>query len=137
VHEARIQPQGDVVEKEALADRADVDPPLAALEGRKGSDRVVPIDAEVSGEVVPSPERNADERKVALEGDRDDGGERSVSTRHSQGFGSGLGRSAGNLGRVVVLGEDVDVDTKATSFVGELFRRGPLVSRPRIDQEEA
>ena len=137
MYEARIQPQRDVVQKEALADRADVDPPLSALEGCEGSERVLSVDAEVSGEVVPSPERNADERKVALEGDCDDGGERSVSTRHSQGFGSGLGRSAGNLRRVVVLGEDVDVHTKATSFVGELFRRGPLVSRPRIDQEEA
>jgi hypothetical protein len=87
--------------------------------------------------VVPRPERNADERKVALEGDRSDGGERSVSTSHSQGFRSGLGHSAGNLGRVVVLGEGVDVDTNATSFLGELFRRGPLVSRPRVDQEEA
>jgi len=44
---------------------------------------------------------------------------------------------AGNLRRVVVLAEDVDVDTKATSLLGELFRRGPLVSRPRVDQEEA
>jgi hypothetical protein len=137
VHEARIQAQRDVVEKEALADRADVDPPLAALEGREGSNRVVPVDAEVSGEVVPRPERNADEREVALQGDRRDCRVRAVSTGHSQGFRSGLGRSAGNLGRVVVLAEDVDVDRKATSFLGELFRRGPLVSRPRIDQEEA
>jgi hypothetical protein len=34
VDEARIEPQRDVVEKEALADRADVDPPLGSLEGR-------------------------------------------------------------------------------------------------------
>jgi hypothetical protein len=66
-----------------------------------------------------------------------DGGERTVSTSHSQGFRSGLGRSAGNLGRVVVLAEDVDVDTKATSLLGKLLRRGLLVSRPRVDQEKA
>jgi hypothetical protein len=137
VDEARVEPQRDVVEKEALADRAHVDPPLAALEGVEGSDRVVPLDAEISGEVVPCPERNADERKVALESDRRDGSERAVSTGHSQGFRSGLGRPAGNLGRVVVLAEDVDVDPKTTSFLGELFRRGLLVSRPRVDQEEA
>jgi hypothetical protein len=87
--------------------------------------------------VVPRPERNADERNVALVGNRRDGCERAVSTGHSQGFGPGLGRPAGNLGRVVVLAEDVDVDTKATSLLGELFGRGPLVSRPRVDQEEA
>jgi hypothetical protein len=40
-------------------------------------------------------------------------------------------------GSVVVLAEDVDVDPKTTSFLGELFRRGRLVSRPRVDQEEA
>jgi hypothetical protein len=120
VHEARIEPERDVVEKEALADRAEVDPPLAALEGREGSDRVVPVDAQVSGEVVPRPERDADERKVALEGDRRDGGERAVSTGHSQGFGSGLGGSAGNLGRVVVA-EDPNVDTNPTSLLGDLF----------------
>jgi hypothetical protein len=119
VHEARVEPQRDVVEKEALADRPDVDPPLASLEGREGSDRVATVDVKVSGEVVPRPERNADEREVALEGDRRDGGERAISTGHSQGFRSGLGRSAGNLSRVVVA-EDVDVDTKATSLLGEL-----------------
>jgi hypothetical protein len=31
----------------------------------------------------------------------------------------------------------VDVDPKATSLLGELFRAGPLISRPRVDQEEA
>jgi len=31
----------------------------------------------------------------------------------------------------------MDVDTEATSLLGELFRRGLLVSRPRVDQEEA
>jgi hypothetical protein len=121
VDEARIEPQRDVVEKEAIADRTHVDPPLAAVEGREGCDRVVPVDAEVSGEVVPCPERNADEGKVAPDGDRRDGGERAVSTCHSQGFRSGVGRPASDLGRVVVLAEDVDVDTKATSLRGELF----------------
>jgi hypothetical protein len=137
VDEARVEPQRDVVEKEALADCAHVDPPLATLEGLEGSDRVVPVDAEVSGEVVPRPERNADERNVVLEVDSRNGGERAVSTGRSQGVRSGLGRPAGNLRRVVVLAEDVDVDPKATSFLGELFRRGPLISRPRVDQEKA
>jgi hypothetical protein len=122
VDEAGVEPQRHVVEKEALADCAHVDLSLAAVGGREGSDRIIPVKAEVSSEVVARPERNADKRKVALESDRRDGGERAVSTGHSQGFRSGPGRSAGNLGRVVVLAEDVDDDPTATSFLGELFR---------------
>ena len=120
--EARVEAQRDVVEEEALSDRAHVDPPLAAVESREGSDRVVPFHAEVSGEVIPRPEWNADEWKVALESDCRDGGERAVSTGHSEGFRSGVGPPAGDLGRVVALAEDVDVDTKAPSLLGELFR---------------
>jgi len=92
------------------------------VEGREGSHGVAPVDTEVLGEVVPGPERNADDGKVALEGDRGDGGERAVSTGDSQGFRSGVCRPAGDLGRVVVLAEDVDVDAEATSLQGELFR---------------
>ena len=121
VDEAREEAQRDVVEKEALADRAHVDPPLAALKGCEGSDRVVPVDSQVPSEVVPRPERDADERQVALERDRRDGGERAVPTGDTQGFRSGVGRPAGVLGRVVLFAEDMDVDTEATSLLGELF----------------
>jgi hypothetical protein len=72
--------------------------------------------------MVACPERDADEWKVALQSDRRDGEERAVATRHSQGFRPGFRRPAGDLGRVVVLGEDVDVDTKATSLPEELLR---------------
>jgi hypothetical protein len=72
--------------------------------------------------VVPCPERKADERKVALQGDPHDGGERAVSAGYSERFRSGIGRPAGDLGRIVVLAEDADVDSKATSLLGELLR---------------
>jgi hypothetical protein len=121
VDEARVEPQRDVVEKDAIPDRAHVDPPLVAVERREGSDRVVPVDAQIPGEVVPRPERDADERKVALEGDRGDGGERPVSTSLSEGLRSGVGRAAGGLRRVVVFAENVDVDTKAPGVLGKLL----------------
>jgi hypothetical protein len=136
VDEARVEPQRDVVEKEAIADRAHVDPLFVALERREGSDRVVPVDTQIPGQVISRPERDADERKVALERDRGDDGERPVPTGHSHRLRSGVGRPAGDLPCVVVFFENVDVNIEATGLPSELFSRGPLVSRTRIYQEE-
>ena len=84
VHEARVEAERDVVQEEPVFDPADVDPPLVAVEGRERADRVVAIEADVPGEVVAGPERDADERNVLLDRDVGDRGERAVPTRHPQ-----------------------------------------------------
>ncbi len=116
----RVDPEADVVEEEPAADPADVDAPLGAAEGVERRDRVVPVEADVAGEVVAGPERDADERQVTLDRDLRDRGERAVASRHPEGGGIG---SAGELGSVVVLLEDVRLDPAA--------RRRQLEAHPR------
>ncbi len=74
VHEAGVDAERDVVEEDAVADLADVDLSLdrIVVEGRQRAERIVAVEADVSGEVVPRSERNADEGRVGLERDRGD-----------------------------------------------------------------
>src|SRR5204862_1467168 len=61
VHESCVETERDVVQEEPVVHAADVDPAPAAVERVTGADRIVPVEAEVAGEVVPRPERDADE----------------------------------------------------------------------------
>ena len=67
VHEQRVEAERDVVQEELLSDPAHVDPSLLPVEGRERADRVVAVEADVPGEVVAGPERDADERNVLLD----------------------------------------------------------------------
>src|SRR6266540_7327062 len=89
-----VEPERDVVEEEPATGAADVDPPLAAPEGIERADRILPVEAEIPGEVVPRPERNADERQVALDRQRGDGRQRADAPRDSDRLSS---RRAGDL----------------------------------------
>ena len=93
VHEPRVQAERDVVQEEALADASDVDAPLdAVVERGERAERIVAVEAEVAGEVVPRPERDADERHVLLDRDLCDGSERAVAARHPEHVCVGLPR---------------------------------------------
>src|SRR5205085_5806200 len=69
VDELGVDAERDVVQEEPLADTPHVDAFLAAAEGVERGDRVAAVDPDVAREVVPRPEGNDDERKVALERD--------------------------------------------------------------------
>ena len=56
--------------------------PANALERGK---RIVAVEPEVAGEVVPRAERDDDERQVALDGDLCNRRERAVAARHAEG----------------------------------------------------
>ena len=67
-------------------------------------DRIVPIEAKIAREVVSCPIRDADERKVALDRDLRDRGERPVAARDAQR----LRRGAGKCDGIVAFAEDMD-----------------------------
>src|SRR6185436_2581137 len=61
VHEQGIETERDVVQEEAVSRPADIDQALFAVERRECADRVSAVEADVPGEVVAGPERDADE----------------------------------------------------------------------------
>ena len=118
MHEARVDPERDVVEEETVARARHIDPPLDAVaEGGQGGDRVVAIEPEVAGEVVPRPVRDADERHVLLDCDLRDRGERAVAAGHAEGVGSGAPRE---LLQIVSVLEQAHLDAAGGRRVAEL-----------------
>ncbi len=119
VHEPRVDPERDVVEEEAVVCAPDVDAPLdAVVERSEGGDRVVAVEPEVAREVIPRPERDADERDVLLDRDLGDGGERPVAAGHPEHVGAGGSRE---LGQVVPVLEEAHLDAAALRRVAELL----------------
>jgi hypothetical protein len=131
VDELGVRSDRDVVEEEPFAYLPDVDPSLHTLEGRESADRIVAVETEVAREVVPSAERDADERHVALECQLGDGRQRSVAPGDAQ-----RGRARPRERRRIVAGaEDSGFDSSAPCFVFELFDIRASPARMRIDQE--
>jgi hypothetical protein len=79
VHESGVDAERDVVQEHAAVDAPDVDALLGAVERSQRIERIVGVEPDVAGEVVPRPERHADEGQVALDRDRCDRCERPVS----------------------------------------------------------
>ena len=121
VHEPGVETERDVVQEEAVSRPADIDPPFFAVERRECADRVRAVEADVPGEMVAGPERDADERNVLLDRDAGDRSERAVPSRHPQHVSVCAPR---DLGQVVPLLEEVHVDPELPSSVAELFRAG-------------
>ena len=99
VDEPGVDAERDVVEEEPVAGLPDVDPPLdrAVVEGCERAERIVAVETDISREMVPRAERDADERSVRLERDRGDGCERAVAARTSS---AGLGSSSPERGLI-------------------------------------
>jgi hypothetical protein len=137
VHEACVYAERHVVEEELVGDGTDVDLPLRTREGTESADGIARVDVEVSRKVIPRSERDADERKIALERDGCDRSQRAVPARHPERAAPGIGSFARQLARVLALLEDVRVDPEAFRLAEELGRRGAAVSRAGIDEQEA
>ena len=99
VDESGVEAERDVVEEAPLAGQARVHAALDAVEARQGGERVVAVEAEVAGEVVPRAERHHHEGEVALDRHARDGAERAVAAGHAQRIGV---RATGELDEVVV-----------------------------------
>jgi hypothetical protein len=73
VHEPRVNPEGDVVQKEPSVRTADVNHALLAVhECVERADRVVAVETEVAREVVARSERDAHERQSTFQRDLGD-----------------------------------------------------------------
>ena len=125
VDEPRVEAERDVVQEEPVSDPAHVDPPLLPVEGRERADRVVAVEAEVPGEVVAGPERDADERNVLLDRHLGDRRERAVPARHPQHVSV---CAPCHLRQVVPLLEEMHVDASLARGVAELVRAGEPVA---------
>jgi hypothetical protein len=132
VHEVGVEPQRDVVQENALGDASDVDRPLPSLEGVQGADRVVAVETQVAREVVARPERDADERQLALERNFGDRGERAVTARDAERVSVGR---AGELGGVVAGAQDPRFDSAFSRRLEELFRARRAGARARVDEK--
>src|SRR6185312_16965025 len=95
----------DVVHEPALADSADVHLSLLPVEGGQSADRILGVEPEIAGEVVPGPEGDANEGPVFFDGHAGNGSDRAVAARHADRPG-GL---ADNRLRVVAFGQESHV----------------------------
>ena len=107
VHERRVDPERDVVQEAAAADAAHVHAPFLAAEALERAERVVPIEPDVAGEVIPGAERNADEGQIALDRDRGDARHGAVTAGHAEDVDGGPARE---LGGVLALADDPRLD---------------------------
>ena len=137
VHEARIEPERDVVQENPAVDHTDVDATfLAVAKGVEHGNWIVAVEVEVSGKVVPGPERDAHEGNIVLERLTSHGRERPVSPRHPECRSARVGMFTGNRGEIVARAEHVGVDPSALGFCHQLLGRRLIVSRPWIDDQE-
>ena len=134
VHQSRIDTERHVVQEDALIRAADVDAPLRSVgERAQGADRIVAVEAEVAREVVTGTERDADERGIAFERNLRDRRQRAVASGHAQEVGR---RGPGHLRRILVLLQDVGLDTDRPCLGGELVGGGRALAGTRIDEKE-
>jgi hypothetical protein len=134
VDESRVEAERYVVEEEPPVDASDVDSAFDAGEGRQRPERVVPIETEVAGKVVPGSVRDADEGKPALERDLGDRCKRAVAPRDSEAV-----RISGacDFGGVLTGAEGMRVDPARPRACRKLVRARFRVPCTRIDDEEA
>ena len=121
MNEPRVETDRDVVQKEPPVRATDVDPSLVAAECGQRADRIAALEPEITREVILRPERNADERQVALQCDLGHRGERSVATGDSERLDP-LGH---DLGGLLARPQDVGLDLPFPRGMRELPGRGP------------
>jgi hypothetical protein len=131
--ELRVEPERDVVQEQAFADAADVDPPLESPKCVQRGDWIVAVEPEVASEVVSRSEGNADEGNVALDCDLCDCGERTVTTGGAERVRVGM---TGEFCDVVSRLEDPRLDPAARCLLAELLRARASAARARVDQKQ-
>ena len=132
-----VDAQGHVVDEHPAVHLPEVDHPLAAVdEGVERPDDVVPVDAEVEGEVVARPRRDAGVGHVAPGGDGGGDRLRPVTAGHGDGVGAALDRRAHQF-REIVPGAQLD---RLDPAVARLRREGEAGGLPvagaRIDEQD-
>ena len=100
-----------------VADHSHVDTALLAMKGGQRGDRVIAVETDVAGEMVSRPERHANERNIASEGDCGHRRERSVAAGHPQGFGALGSRPAGHLVRVLSFPKDMHLHAECSGLL--------------------
>ena len=134
VHQPRVDAERDVVQEEPLARAADVDAPLgAAVERLQRSDRIVTVEPEIPGEMVAGPERDADERGVALERNAGDRRERPIASGDAQDLSA---RGPRELRSVLPFLQDMGLDVAGLRLGRELLGSRRARAGPWVDEEE-
>ena len=131
-HEARVQPDRDVVQEETVTCAAHVDGTLGSLERVERGDRVVGIEPEVAGEVVPRPDRDDEEGQPALDRNGCDRPQRAVAAARAERVRI---RFAGQRLHVVARLEEVRGDAAALRLLGDL--RARALTRTWVDDQKA
>ena len=90
------------------------------------------VEPDVPSEVVPRPERDADEGQVALERDPGDAPERAVAPGHPERLGV---RGAGELFGVLSVPKDVRLDPARLGLAGQIAGVGAPAAGARIHDQ--
>jgi hypothetical protein len=137
VDEACIEPERNVVQEDPSVDRSDVNSALlAAAKSVEHGHRIIAVEAEISGKVVPGSERDADKGHVVLESLAGHGPQRPISPGHPERGSARLCTLPGDRGDIVPAPERVGVDPPSLGLCDQLLGRRLIVSRPRIDDQE-
>jgi hypothetical protein len=116
--------------------RADIDGAFERVGERvERADEIVQRDAEIAGEVVTRPGRDADEGQSVRQRGRRDDRQRSVSARHPERVGAAGCRSLGELLEVVAGGQDHRLDATFTCRLVEARVAGLAAAGQRIDEQ--
>src|SRR6185369_16148396 len=134
VHERRVDPERDVVQEAATADPADVHTPLFSAERLERAERVVSIEPNVAGEVIPGAEGNADEGQIALDRDRGDARHGAVTAGHAEHVDGGPARE---LRGVFAVADDPRLDPEPLRLGAKLVCGRPRPPGAGVDQKEA
>ena len=136
LHHARVQAERRVVDEHPAVHRGQVDPPLHPRGERvQRTDRVVPVQAEVLGEVVAGAGRDADVRDAPGAGDRGHHRLRAVSSGHADHVGAVRDRLLHQLSQVSARFELDGVDAAAGRLRREADPTGLAVARARVDDQ--
>ena len=132
-----VDAQRDVVEEHPVVHFADVDQPLDPVGERlEGTGRVVAVDSEVEGEVVPGPGRHADKRKPAGGSHGRHLGQRAVAARHPQRTRAAGRSSTGQGGQALARIQDDHLDAELACPLGDPRTRRSAAARPGVHEQD-
>ena len=116
----RVDAERHVVDEDPIGDQPETDPYfLGVPEGVQGTDRVVRIETEIFGEVIPSPDWHAREPQIVRQGDLGDLALRAVTASHAKDVGSELYRLLGTLLQIVPGAEGDILDPSSAGLVAQ------------------
>ena len=137
LHRLGVEPERDVVDEDAAVDLGQVDAALATVDKcLEGADDVVAVDAEVEGEVIPGPGRDAGVGQVELGRDHRDHRLRAVAAGHRYRIGAVGHRVAHQLLEVGAKRQLDRLDAPLSGLFGELELLRLAAARLRVVEED-